>query len=217
MLDQVLRHVSDWFSMAICVAAGLHFLLYLYLMAWSRRDLRRMVADVDRYTRGLKHRSVLEPYSGLSDQMDAFLADIRDVLNEPPGSPDRKTLLERLKTLDESRRYLQSQGFETLYNMARTMIEAYPLAGVLGTIIAIGAALRTGVGDQSGRQTVQAIVEFFGNSIWSTFAGLLAAILLMFLNSLVEPRFQRLSENRTAVRETIHRAKRELITAEAAG
>ena len=88
------------------------------------------------------------------------------------------------------------------------MIEAYPLAGVLGTILAIGAALQGG--NENAQKTVANIVRNFGDSVWATFAGLVAAIVLMFINSLVETRFRRLSENRQQVRETVARAKREL-------
>jgi biopolymer transport protein ExbB/TolQ len=111
--------------------------------------------------------------------------------------------------LDEKRRYLSSMFFETSYNICRTMIEAYPLLGVLGTILAIGAALQTGDGG-SASASVGVIVSRFGDAIWSTFAGLTAAVLLMFLNSALEPRFQRLAENRGNVRKTVAHAKREL-------
>src|SRR5690606_15884731 len=106
-------------------------------------------------------------------------------------------------------KYLHSLAFETSYNICRTMIEAYPLAGVLGTILAIGAALQQGAATEQ-IATVSTIVSRFGDAIWSTFAGLIAAILLMFLNSLLEPGFSRLSENRVHVRDTVARAKREL-------
>jgi len=111
--------------------------------------------------------------------------------------------------LDEKRGYFRSLSFETGYNICRTMIEAYPLAGVLGTVLAIGAALQ--VNSQAGAvTTVASIVGHFGEAIWSTFAGLLAAIVLMFLNSMVETPFRRLAENRAHVREMILRVKREL-------
>jgi biopolymer transport protein ExbB/TolQ len=115
-----------------------------------------------------------------------------------------------MKILDERRRYLHSLFFETVYNIARTMIEAYPLAGVLGTILAIGTAIQMGGDAAGGTSAVNQIVSQFGNAIWSTFAGLTAAILLMFINSWLETPFGRLSENRTHVREMVARAKREL-------
>jgi biopolymer transport protein ExbB/TolQ len=93
------------------------------------------------------------------------------------------------------------------------MIEAYPLAGTMGAILAIGSALQMSPHDE--RNTVSTIVRFFGEAIWSTGAGLLAAIVLMFVNSIVETRFRRLAENRAHVRETVARAKRELSLATA--
>jgi biopolymer transport protein ExbB/TolQ len=95
------------------------------------------------------------------------------------------------------------------------MIEAYPLAGVLGTILAIGAALNSP--DPETASSVGAIVQRFGEAIWSTFAGLSAAIVLMFINGILEPPFSRLSENRLHVRETVARVKRELSIAPAGG
>ena len=89
------------------------------------------------------------------------------------------------------------------------MIEAYPLSGVLGTVLAIGSALQTDAAAQSA-STVNVVMERFGDSIWSTFAGLFAAIVLMFVNSILEIRFNRLTDSRTHVREMVARAKREL-------
>ena len=64
--------------------------------------------------------------------------------------------------------------------------------------------------DQSGSATVNAIVRNFGESIWATFTGLAAAVILIFLNRWIEPAFSRLSENREHVRDMVARAKREL-------
>jgi len=152
---------------------------------------------------------VLGSTAHLSDQIDAFLADVDDVLDDPSREEDRKTLVARMNILDERRRYLHSMFFETVYNMARTMIEAYPLAGVLGTILAIGAALQADAG-AAGDASVSMIVNRFGDAIWSTFAGLIASIILMFANSFLETSFGRLAENREHVRHTVARAKREL-------
>jgi biopolymer transport protein ExbB/TolQ len=99
-------------------------------------------------------------------------------------------------------------GFETGYNFCRTMIEAYPIAGILGTIVAIGVVLR---GDP-GQDGVKLLVTTFGESIWATFAGLSAAVTLLALNSLMETSFDRLSEDRRLVRDTMFRIKRMLAT-----
>lgn len=208
--DGLLQSLSSISTLVILAAFALHVVCFWWLTAWARRDERRMAADFEAFTRDLKHRSILERGLPLSDQIEAFLADIKDVLDDPAKTSERKALWQRMRILDEERRYLQSQAFETSYNMCRTMIEAYPMAGILGTILAIGAALQLGKESGDAATTVSTIVQYFGDAIWSTFAGLIAAMTLMFYNSMVEPRFHRLAENRVHVRETITRAKREM-------
>jgi biopolymer transport protein ExbB len=205
---ELLRQCSTWAMPVIVVAAVLHLLWFVWLRAWAKRDLRRLAADFDAFTRDLKHRSLFERGADLSEQIDAFVADVRDVLDDPGQREARQALFNRMAILDEERRYLHSHAFETSYNIARTMIEAYPLAGTMGAILAIGAALQSGPDGQ--QNTVSAIVQNFGEAIGSTAVGILAAIVLMFVNSVVETRFRRLGENRAHVRETVARAKREL-------
>jgi biopolymer transport protein ExbB/TolQ len=199
LLDQ-LAHASTYVIVAAFFA---HLLLFWLLWAWARRDLKNIASALSDFTRGLAHQSMLDSTAHLSDQVDAFLADVNDVLDDPSRQQDRQTLLNRISILDEKRRYLNSMLFETVYNMARTMIEAYPLGGILGTILSIAAALQQ-------TATIQAIVARFGDAIWSTGVGLMAFIVLLLLHSFLEPPFLRLSENRQHVRATVARVKREL-------
>uniref|UniRef100_A0A7C4QN32 MotA/TolQ/ExbB proton channel n=1 Tax=Schlesneria paludicola TaxID=360056 RepID=A0A7C4QN32_9PLAN len=209
--QELIYRCSAWVMPAIVACAVLHLVCFFWLTVWARRDLRRLAGDLDAFTRDLKHRSLFERGADLSEQIDAFLADIRDVLDDAARRSDRQALRNRMQILDEERRYLHSHAFDTCYNVARTMIEAYPLVGTMGAILAIGSALQLSPDDQ--RNTVSTIVRFFGEAIWSTGAGLLAAVLLMFVNSVVETRFRRLSEHRTHVREMVARVKRELSVA----
>lgn len=201
----LLEQVSQLSTYVIGVLAILHVLAFAWLAGWARRDRHRIAQTLTRFTEGLPNRSQMDWGSHPSDRIEGFLADIDDVLAEPEGSANRRVLRQRMQILDERRDYLQSLRFDTVWNVARTMIEAYPLAGVLGTICAIGAALAGGEST-----TVATIVQRFGDAIWSTFAGLAAAIGLMLIHSFLEPGFARLSENRGHVRETVAKAKREL-------
>lgn len=201
----MLELISRYAAYVITIVAVVHLVSFIVLKYWADRDRKTIAQTLRRFTDGLPNRSSLDWNAHLSDQIEGFLADINDVLSNPKLQSQRDLLNQRMQILDERRDYLQSLRFETAWNVARTMIEAYPLAGVLGTICAIGAA----IGGPDGG-TVTAIVSRFGESIWSTFAGLFAAICLMFISSLLEPGFMRLSENRLHVRETIAKAKREL-------
>lgn len=208
-MTDLLARLSAFSTTAIAAAAAVHLASFALLWVWFRRDTRVIAASLDRFTRGLKHRSVLEATGSLGDQIEAFLADVREVLSSPDAVEERRLLRERIGVLDERRGYLHALPFETAYNVARTMVEAYPLAGTVGAVLAIGAALSA----PESESAVTDIVRQFGEAIWSTFAGLAAAIVLMFVNSLLEPRFARLGENRANVRETVARAKRELALA----
>lgn len=204
----LLEEMSQLSTSVIVVLFGLHVGLFFVLWVWSKRDFRVIASSLFDFTKGLKNQSLLDSNSHLGDQIEVFLADVTDVLDDPNRAADRQALLTRMQFLDEKRSYLQSMSFETVYNSARTMIEAYPLAGVLGTMLAIGAALNTKTDGQAA--TVAQVVERFGEAIWCSFAGLISAIILMFINSWLEPSFNRLTEDRKLVRETIGRAKREL-------
>ncbi|MGD9855252.1 MAG: MotA/TolQ/ExbB proton channel family protein [Planctomycetaceae bacterium] len=208
-VDKLIGEASGLSTLVIVAAFAVHGFVFLVLWVWARRDLRAIASSLFDFTRKLRNQSLLDRHAHLSDQIDAFLADVNDVLDDPSRQEDRAALLDRMNLLDEKRRYLNSMFFETVYNITRTMIEAYPLAGVLGTILAIGAALEIDAGANQA-VSVSSIVSRFGEAIWSTFAGLMAAILLMFVNSMFETGFERLSENRRHVRDTIARAKREL-------
>ena len=208
-LAPLLNQLSGLTTMIILGAAAAHVVLYFLLWVWSGRDMRVLAGCLDDFTRNIRHRSVLGRSAPLTNQIDAFVEDINDIVSDPNRREDRIECLRRIHILDEKRSYMDSMGFETTSNMARTMIEAYPLAGVLGTILAIGAALQQDAA-ASTAATMNSIVTRFGDAIWSTFAGLSAAIILMFINSMLETRFQRLAASRAHVRDMVARAKREL-------
>ena len=116
--------LSGLSTFIIVGAFAVHIFAFFVLWIWWRRDLRAIASSLDDFTRGLKHRSVLDSTGHLSDQIEAFLADVRDVLAGPNNVEDRKLLFQRIAVLDERRRYLGSMFFETGYNICRTMIEA---------------------------------------------------------------------------------------------
>lgn len=209
-MREMLSSLSGLSTFVIAGAFAVHVAFFFLLWVWSRRDMRNIASSLADFTRDLRNRSVLDATGHLSEQIEAFLSDVDEVIENPSRRSDRNALLNRMNILDEKRRYLNSLFFETCYNLGRTMIEAYPLAGVLGTILAIGAALQAGPGGAEVDTSVGVIVGRFGDAIWSTFAGLAAAIILMFINGILEPPFGRLAENRRHVRETVSRVKREL-------
>lgn len=191
----------------ILILGAIHLLGFWVLRWWAARDTRSLAMLLERFTDGVHHRSRLDWRGHLTDQVDAFVSDVREAMKRPA---DRDLIRKRMAILDEQRPYLASFRFETFWNVARTGIEIYPLLGVLGTIFALWLAMREPTDDASA--TVGTIVERFGLAIDSTFAGLAVAILLMIVHSYYETMFVRLTESRRSVRDLVTQVKRELAT-----
>ena len=206
----ILDFITRYFTPMIVVVGTLHLVFFGVLWLWARRDLKKIARMLQQFTDGLHSRSLLDHGGHLSDQIDAFVADVDDALLR---DSDRRRIAQRMQILDGRRGYLNSFRFETAWNVARASIEAYPLLGVLGTIFALWLAMRGR--DAVSSTPVGEIVNRFGLAIDSTFAGLAMAILLMIVNSVFETLFSRLAENRRLVREVVAKAKRELMSVRA--
>ena len=214
--EELLRFFSALATPCIAALAVLHLIFFGILRIWRKRELVVLAETLDEFTRGLEQRSELPRNTPLEVQIDAFLQDVGDIISDPSRIAARHHCLNRLDILDQRRTYLNSLKFETAFHTSRTMIEAYPLTGVLGTVLAIGSALQS---DTASGATVgvNLVMERFGDSIWSTFTGLSAAVVLLFVSSLQEVRVRRLAECRIATRDLVARAKRELRMSACAG
>ena len=231
-----MQWIVDHFYLFILALGIAHLCLLIGL--WVAR--RRRARDLSFYLSNLvKHFSTSpdrHPGETVHEQIDSFIADIREVMHDTERSGDRGKLYYRLIVKDESKRDIQGTKLETYYNVARTGIEAYPLLGILGTIFAIALGLnapRHAVASSPGAApatqsvvagesssaaadpadedlpaaTSGAIIRNFANSIWSTASGIGFAIILMVVNAFIEPGFDRLVHHRKNVREVIASAK----------
>ncbi len=232
-----MQWIVDHFYFFILALGIAHLCLLMGL--WAARQ--RRAHDLSFYLSNLvKHFSTSpdrHPGGTVHEQIDSFIADIREVIHDKERSADRGKLYYRLIVKDESKRDIQGTKLETYYNVARTGIEAYPLLGILGTIFAIALGLNAPrhsaaalpaaapatqsvvAGDSSAAgadpaaddelpaATSGAIIRNFANSIWSTASGIGFAIILMVVNAFIEPGFDRLVNHRKNVREVIASAK----------
>ena len=102
-LPRLIDQLSGLSTTIILGVAIAHFFYFLVLSAWSKSDLRMIAGTLDDFTRGLQQRSVLSKRGHLSDQIEAFIAYVNDVLNDPSRVDERKECLVRMKILDEKR------------------------------------------------------------------------------------------------------------------
>ena len=205
-----MQRIVDQFYLFIILLGITH--LFVLLGLWvARRNRTRTLASylfnlVQNFSAGTDHR----PGGTIYEQIDSFIADIREVTHNPGRQADRERLYHRILVKDETKTDIHGTRLETWYNLARTGIEAYPLLGILGTIFAIALGLNAPAAgpDAAGdAATSRTIIHNFANSIWSTAAGIGFAIILMLVNAVIEPGFERLAKQRQAVREAISAAK----------
>jgi biopolymer transport protein ExbB len=204
----MLAALSDNFPWIILAFAIVHAGLFSWLAASYRRKTKGLGAHLENLVRGFSSRSDTARNLSIDDDINMFLADLQDVIRNPAKLHELEDLRTRLIYKDEARPYLKTASFERVYSLSRTLIEIYPLLGILGTVLAIGCGLasQANAAPESGA-AIDAVVRNFGNSIWSTFMGLLFAVIYMILNAFWEPSFLRLMEHQTNVREVITAAK----------
>lgn len=196
---------SPWIIAAIGV---LHVACFVALWRNRTKQVRRLEAHLRNIVGSFASHHDYDPYNTVDERIDSFVHDIRDVLRDPHRREDQRKLYHRLVTKEESKKYLQGQTFETVYNVLQTFIETYPFWGILGTLLGIGLGLtEQAIGAANNSSS---IVQNFGGAIWCTVAGLVCAIVLMLLNAALEPGLKRLVEHRHAVRDVIRAAKSEL-------
>jgi biopolymer transport protein ExbB len=208
-----MQWACDHFYWLILLLAAGHLLLFARLWRARRLQSQWLADHLENLVQGLASHADRDPYSTVDERIDAFLANVREVLDDPSRAADRRVLHDQIVAKDETKKYLRGSQFETLYSVARTSIEMYPLLGIMGTVLAIGLALNA-PSTPDAAMASERIVRNFAGSIWATLAGIGCGIVLLLVNSIVEPGFQRLLEHRWEVREVISAAKTQLGSAE---
>jgi biopolymer transport protein ExbB/TolQ len=203
-----MQSICDHFYWVILFLAAVHLLGFYWLWRERGRQALWLADHLENLLQGFSSRADRDPYTNVDERIDAFLANIREALADPSRGDDRKRLHEQIIAKDESKKYLRGSRFETLYSLARTGIEIYPLLGIMGTVLAIGLALHSGGGDAA--TATERIVRNFSGSIWATLAGIGCGVVLLLVNALVEPAFGRLLDHRWDVREAIAAVKSQL-------
>jgi len=204
-----MQWICDHFYLLILLLFAAHLLGFYRLWRERGRQAMWLAGHLENLLQGFASRADRDPYQTVDEQIDSFLANIREALADPSRSVDRQKLHEQIIAKDETKKYLRGSHFETLYSLARTGIEIYPLLGIMGTVLAIGLALH-GPGGGDAATATERIVRNFAGSIWATLAGIGCGVVLLLVNSILEPQFQRLLEHRMDVRDAVASVKSQL-------
>jgi biopolymer transport protein ExbB len=182
--------LSSIWVWVIVLCGILNVAAWAYLIHKASKSSKLMYSWLRGLVGPFSRRRDVEPDAHALDSIDAFLADIRDVVEHPMNDTELSSLNERIAIKGEGRPHGLSHHFEQVYGLCRASIEAFPLLGILGTILAIAAGMQATSGDQNASQITQ-VVKNFGESVYCTAWGILFAIVFSFVNGWFEPDFQR--------------------------
>jgi biopolymer transport protein ExbB len=174
----------------IYFCAILNVVAWFYLVLTAGQSSKQMFAWLQNLVGPFSRRRDVQPAAHQLDSIDAFLADVRDVVEQPEDEAELRSLQQRITIKGESRPHGLSHMFEQIYGLCRASIEAFPLLGILGTVLAIAAGMQATSDGQTASQITQ-VVKNFGESVYCTAWGILFAIVFSFVNGWYEPDFHR--------------------------
>jgi biopolymer transport protein ExbB/TolQ len=208
MLSQFLKLITDPLSIGIGVCGILCGAAWAFRMIPAFRTAHRNLLVHLETQLGTSNRfqaMTRSPHDG--ERIDGFLATIQEIIEHPRNAAELEDLSERLTVLTEANNAAATRlpvWFERDHNILRYAIEAFPLLGILGTILPLGFAINSGGAD------ITATVGNFGAAIGTTIVGLVCAIGLGILNAWWEPSFARLVEQQHRLDESILAARRKI-------
>lgn len=172
-------------------------------LVWRRMLVRRLAAELEKITRPLPHG--VDGSLSAQARTEAYLLQLREALDDPAGAGRRRALAAQLYVHDENRleRRRSFRWFAAWWHFFRNTVEAFPAAGILGTVLALAAASQAG-------SDMTAITAQFGGAVWSTVWGIAYGIVLLGLGSVFDTACDGLVEVQKEYRATISALKRSL-------
>ena len=236
---QLLWSFSHPYNVVMLCFGVLHGMVFVGLSISRWRQARRLAMHLEDILGPAYRHLDQDPDRTIDEVIDGFFHDIDEVITDGRSAAKAHDLAHRLSTKDEARKYLKVMRFERVYSFARTGIEAWPLAGILGTVLAISFGMQAGTAtpndpplaiaqtttypangnnalpspQQVDTGPTSAIIRNFGMAIGSTILGLFFGVVFMLGNAWVEPGFERLMEHRKSIREAVRTAKNVLLRA----
>jgi biopolymer transport protein ExbB/TolQ len=208
MLSQFLKLITDPLALGIGVCGILCGAVWMFRLIPAFRTAHRNLLLHLETQLGTSNRfqaMTRSPHEG--ERIDGFLATIQEIIEHPKNEAELEDLSERLTVLTESNNAAATRlpvWFEREHNILRYAIEAFPLLGILGTILPLGFTINSGTSD------ISATVGNFGAAIGTTIVGLICAIALGIINAWWEPSFARLVEQQHRLDEAILSARRKI-------
>lgn len=187
--------LSDQMVAIILAVAIFETGLFIILYRMASSNTHQLCDSLRNMLRGIKDPPEQDRSRIIHDEIVALL-DCAESLRKT-SVEDFKRLLSNVRSQDARKIDLKSYRIESWGNVANAIVQAFPLLGIFGTILAIGQSLQGSEGD------VSVIMVAFTNAVNTTILGLVFAIIYMIVDAFFQAKAGRLKNELNKYRDVI--------------
>ena len=187
--------LSDQMVAIILAVAVFETGLFIILYRMASSNTHQLCDSLRNMLRGIKDPPEQDRSRIIHDEIVALL-DCAESLRKT-SVEDFKRLLSNVRSQDARKIDLKSYRIESWGNVANAIVQAFPLLGIFGTILAIGQSLQGSEGD------VSVIMVAFTNAVNTTILGLVFAIIYMIVDAFFQAKAGRLKNELNKYRDVI--------------
>ncbi|MGR3174548.1 MAG: MotA/TolQ/ExbB proton channel family protein [Candidatus Scalindua sp.] len=187
--------LSDQMVSIILAVAVFETALYIVLYRMTSGNTHQLCDSLRNMLRGIKDPPEQDRSRIIHDEIVALL-DCAESLRKT-SVEDFKRLLSNIRSQDARKIDLKSYRIDSWGNVANAIVQAFPLLGIFGTILAIGQSLQGSEGD------VSVIMAAFTNAVNTTILGLVFAVIYMIVDAFFQAKAGRLKNELNKYRDVI--------------
>lgn len=187
--------LSDQMVAIILAVAVFETGLFIILYRMASSNTHQLCDSLRNMLRGIKDPPEQDRSRIIHDEIVALL-DCAESLRKT-SVEDFKRLLSNVRSQDARKIDLKSYRIESWGNVANAIVQAFPLLGIFGTILAIGQSLQGSEGD------VSVIMVAFTNAVNTTILGLVFAVIYMIVDAFFQAKAGRLKNELNKYRDVI--------------
>lgn len=179
----------------ILVVAVIEAMLYITLFGMAASQTHHLYRSLRSMMKGIRKLPVLGQRRTIHDEISVLL-DTAEILKRAQAPNYRKLLL-NIGVQDSRKIELKTYNLERWSNVANAIVQAFPLLGIFGTILALGQSMQSTGADISG------IMKAFTNAIDTTMLGLAFAVIYMLVDAFFQAKSARLRQETDKYRDVM--------------
>lgn len=187
--------LSDQMVAIILAVAVFETVLFIILYKMTSSNTHQLCDSLRNMLRGVKDPPEQDRSRIIHDEIVALL-DCAESLRKT-SAEDFKRLLSNIRNQDARKIDVKSYRIDSWSNVANAIVQAFPLLGIFGTILAIGQSLQASEGD------VSVIMAAFTNAVNTTILGLVFAVIYMIVDAFFQAKAGRLKNELNKYRDVI--------------